>query len=93
MSEVHLTKVTLSQVNTRFPVLAFFGNIRCMQTSPIPPVLLRDPQWLRGLDSIVRVVERVLEAHENQGEFNPSLTCTPEPNYLRARSKECPNLL
>ena len=93
MSEVHLTKVTFSQVNTRFRVRAFFGNIRCMESCRNPPVLLRDPQCLRGLDSIVRAVERVLEAHENQGALNPSLSCTPKPDYLTPRSKKCPTFL
>ncbi|MGA9473603.1 MAG: hypothetical protein WBV36_14145 [Terriglobales bacterium] len=50
------------------------------------PVLLRDPQWLRGLDSIVRVVERVIETHDNQSEFNPSLSCTPKPRHLTPSS-------
>jgi hypothetical protein len=39
--------------------------------------LLSDPNCLRGLDSIVRVVERVMEAHENRSEFGPSLNCKP----------------
>jgi hypothetical protein len=39
--------------------------------------LLSDPNCLRGLDSIVRVVERVMEAHENRSEFSPSLNCKP----------------
>jgi len=60
-----------------------------MEPSPIPapnaPTVLSDPNCLRGLDSIVRAVERVMEAYDNRSEFNPALNCKPSaPQSNRA---------